>query len=281
MREYAPALKDSYIARDVKNEVKGILMQKKYRNFLNRFESITDKKSNEYKRLCEIYERVWSKYEARLESNLDQEQDGENLNPNYLKSVDNDYLFYKNNEKNYSSRDENSLILADGTLVLVSKEDLEFAKKYDWSSKISSNYKSTKFRRTYARRRVVENGLEKSIWLHREICLRKYRDRYPEDRFREMPTYKDKKDGLTKQYVVDHINGDTTDNRRENLRFVTQAENIINRLQYQPQLLDIDGKVFLEADDFLPKKSGTEKNGKKDKIVDILSQDQHGFDFDK
>lgn len=54
------------------------------------------------------------------------------------------------------------------------------------------------------RMNINENGKRKQIWLHRIIM------NCPRDK------------------VVDHINGDTLDNRKQNLRIVTNKENLTN-----------------------------------------------------
>lgn len=57
----------------------------------------------------------------------------------------------------------------------------------------------------YARRNTDINGVSVSLYLHRLITT------------------------APPELDVDHINGDTLDNRRENLRVVTTAENLWNR----------------------------------------------------
>lgn len=62
----------------------------------------------------------------------------------------------------------------------------------------------------YAKRSKKINGHYRSVYLHREIA------------------------GCPKGKQVDHINGDTLDNRRENLRIVDQQKNLSNRKGYKP-----------------------------------------------
>jgi HNH endonuclease len=62
----------------------------------------------------------------------------------------------------------------------------------------------------YARRRTEKNGKGKHIAMHHIILERKL----------GRP--------ITKGIVVDHINGEGLDNRRENLREATRAQNMRN-----------------------------------------------------
>ncbi len=82
----------------------------------------------------------------------------------------------------------------------VSDEDYAWASQFKWSASLCANKGNY-----YAMRVVTTNKKRKSLKLHREIS--------------KCPS------GM----VVDHINGDTLDNRRENLRIVTHQENMSNQ----------------------------------------------------
>ena len=90
-----------------------------------------------------------------------------------------------------------TLELTQGRVALLDDEDFERVKGYSWHAAESRpGY-------VYARRTVFGN---KSRYLHHDVIG------HPRGGF-----------------VVDHINGDTLDNRRENLRFVTVGENSRNK----------------------------------------------------
>lgn len=84
--------------------------------------------------------------------------------------------------------------LTKGEYALV--DDADYAELSAWSWCLTNGYPSR--RKTFAKREA------KIAYLHRELM--------------------NPGDGL----VVDHINGDKLDNRRENLRICTQAENMLN-----------------------------------------------------
>jgi hypothetical protein len=96
---------------------------------------------------------------------------------------------------------------------LLSPQD-EYLRALDW--RVSSGY---------VRRDIVEDGVRRAELLHRVVTAAP--------------------DGL----VVDHINGDTTDNRRENLRVCTNAENLRNRRIHKNNKAGIKG-VYRDRNKF-------------------------------
>ena len=93
--------------------------------------------------------------------------------------------------------------LTKGLVTLVDDEDFEWLVNHSW-------YASGNPRNAYAARRAkdYENLNRKLIFMHREIL--------------EVHLV------VTPFNHVDHINGETLDNRKVNLRLVTQAENLQN-----------------------------------------------------
>ena len=83
--------------------------------------------------------------------------------------------------------------LSQGKVALVDKEDYDFLSQFNWN-----------FNGRYAKMTVNEGGKYKTVLMHSLI----------------MNTPKGK--------VTDHINGDKLDNRKENLRIVSQKKNMWN-----------------------------------------------------
>jgi hypothetical protein len=91
-----------------------------------------------------------------------------------------------------------------GLFAIVSDEDFDRVSIRTWNAHLDYTTRNTR-RNIYAKRKV---GTNKNVYLHHEII--------------------GKKPGL----VVDHINRNTLDNTRENLRHVTFRENALNHSSY-------------------------------------------------
>ena len=85
-------------------------------------------------------------------------------------------------------------IIENGYQILIDKEDVEKIKKYRWRLDKNTGY-------------IYSDFFSKKIYLHRFI----------------MDIHTD-----TSGLVIDHINRDKRDNRKQNLRIVTHAENLRN-----------------------------------------------------
>lgn len=94
--------------------------------------------------------------------------------------------------------------LTRGFVALVDDEDFEFASRWKWYAAATGPSR----RYNYACRGVwaPESRARRTVLLHRELM------------------------GNPVGLVVDHINGDTLDNRRCNLRACTHAENLRNKV---------------------------------------------------
>lgn len=88
-----------------------------------------------------------------------------------------------------------TLLTIEGVRLTISDEDFEKALAFRWRTHVSG-------RNWYA---ISQGNGHKLVYLHRLIA------------------------GAKRGEVVDHINGDTLDNRRENLRIVTQSQNCQNK----------------------------------------------------
>lgn len=86
-------------------------------------------------------------------------------------------------------------------------DNMEYLLKYKWSAQIRTDRGN---QISYIRRGERKNGKYTTIYLHKEIC----------------PC----EDGM----VVDHIDGDPTNNKIENLRICTPSENSMNKKKKAP-----------------------------------------------
>lgn len=94
-----------------------------------------------------------------------------------------------------------SIELRGGFIALVDEEDADLVRRYRWHAKRKSDWTQNR----YVARSANVGGKTRCVYLHREII------------------------GAQPGQFVDHINGNTLDNRRSNLRLCTQAQNIRNR----------------------------------------------------
>jgi hypothetical protein len=90
-------------------------------------------------------------------------------------------------------------------VVLVSDEDYDFLMQWQWHIS-GGGYAARRSRKSEGKRRM--------LYMHRVILERKLDDLIP--------------DG----FVVDHIDRNTVNNTRENLRTVTKRENCFNQARY-------------------------------------------------
>lgn len=88
--------------------------------------------------------------------------------------------------------------LTQGKVAIVDDQDYALVSQYKWCAKWNG-------RHWYSHKSIVKNGRQYTLFMHRFIT--------------DAPT------GMQ----VDHVNGDTLDNRRSNLRLCTPSENQQNR----------------------------------------------------
>ena len=114
--------------------------------------------------------------------------------------------------------------LTQGKFALVDDEDFIKFSNYKWRITTSG----------YAVRRLPgRHGVNKASYMHREIL------------------------GSIKGEVVDHCNGDRTDNRKSNLRFATQSQNCQNKKSFRrfKGVYAVQGRKGYNSSIFINKKS--------------------------
>lgn len=106
--------------------------------------------------------------------------------------------------------------LSQNKIAIVDNDNYERLNRFKWYA----NYDGYNW---YARRKINIDGKQKTIYMHREVM------------------------NVPKGVFIDHINGDSLDNRRENLRFCTNQQNQCNRDAQKNNKLGIKGIRLHEA----------------------------------
>lgn len=121
---------------------------------------------------------------------------------------------YTNNITSVSAQSTENyklISLSNGMSAKVSPEDYERLSEYSWYFQTTNNYAATN-QTIRGEKYTSPNGATKSkqrtVLMHRVVL---------------------NVDGKKPRMVVDHINGDRLDNRRENLRVVTNSQNLWNK----------------------------------------------------
>ena len=104
-----------------------------------------------------------------------------------------------------STMSKTAEILVGGVRFLIDESDLELIGSYRWC--LYDNGRGHKYAQTTVKAEGVGTARQRTVRLHRFVLGLHAGDRR----------------------IADHINGDTTDNRRANLRVVDQTLNNINR----------------------------------------------------
>lgn len=126
-----------------------------------------------------------------LKSDLSKAKFGIKRGKNRYRKIKNGYIGYTNNN----------------TKFYFDKEDYKLVEKYTWSEHDDG---TNIYARTLYDRYYDDSGKRHNIYIMMHQLLQK--------------TYYSNKDGL----VMDHINGNTMDNRKQNLRETTRQKNMIN-----------------------------------------------------
>jgi hypothetical protein len=106
--------------------------------------------------------------------------------------------------------------LSQGLFAVVDDQDYEWLNQWRWTAHLGPGG------RVAAYRKVGQNKghMSRNLWMHRVIL--------------NAPT----------EAEVDHINGDSLDNRRENLRLATRAQNLRNRRTFKNSKSRYKGVVY-------------------------------------
>ncbi len=119
--------------------------------------------------------------------------------------------------------------LTRGYFAIVDPEDYAWLSRYNWHAHGRGR------RPVYAARTLRRNGKSYTLTMHRLIMIHKLN---PESRLSGVVLTKTeflaKMDTLSPDIVVDHINRNSLDNRKANLRLATPRQNMWNRSNPKP-----------------------------------------------
>lgn len=112
----------------------------------------------------------------------------------------------------------NEIPLTQGKVAIIDADDFEYLSQFNWYAVYDESYSSPQYKA--ARQNRISVGKQRTEYMHRTIM------------------------NVGKDFQVDHINGNTLDNRKENLRVCVHSNNQQNKRRQRNNTTGFKGVSF-------------------------------------